>query len=121
MSESELAAEVRALRKELARIRMRPRRHHVLGKIVKGFEEDPVVQARVHLYGCIYWLINFPIIAALFFGWPSEWIKVGLLVNTFYSLYANLATDYDGLSSSQASLHAREATAAARNREDSTQ
>lgn len=83
--------------------------HSWLRRVVKGLEDDPKVQVRIHKWACVYWLVNFPIVAFLFFGLPSAWVYVGLLLNTFYSLYANLATDYDGLSSSQASLHARKA------------
>ena len=84
-------------------------RHGWLKHVVKDLEDNPRMQARVHLYACWYWLANFPIIAVLFFAFPHLWIAIGLFLNTFYSLYANLATDYDGLSSSQASLHATEA------------
>ena len=108
--EQQMLAEVRALRAHLHRPAVR---HLWLRHFVKGLETDPEVQAKVHKWACVYWAANFPIVALLFFGFPHVWIAVGLLVNTFYSLYANLATDYDGLSSSQASAHAREATAAA--------
>jgi hypothetical protein len=92
----------------------RPRpRHSWVGRFVKGLGDDPRVQIRVHKVACVYWLINFPVVGLLFFGFPKVWLGLGLLINTFYSLYANLATDYDGLSSAQASLHAREATQAA--------
>jgi hypothetical protein len=84
-------------------------RHGWLKHLIRGLETDARLQARVHLVACWYWLANFPVIAVLFFLFPHLWIAIGLFLNTFYSLYANLATDYDGLSSSQASLHAQEA------------
>ena len=89
------------------------KRHGWLRHVVKGFEEDPEVQIKVHKWACVYWLVNFPVIAVLFVGFPKVWLGPGLFLNTFYSLYANFATDYDGLSSSQASMHAREAAHAA--------
>lgn len=108
--EAEVLAKLAALESGIHRPRVR---HGWLRHVLHGLEEDPAVQIRVHKVACIYWLVNFPVIAVIFFGFPRLWVTVGLLLNTFYSLYANLATDYDGLSSSQASMHAREATAAA--------
>lgn len=84
-------------------------RHGWLKHVVKGLEEDPAVQAKVHKVASYWWVINFPIVAFLFFGMPHVWITVGLLMNTFYSLYANFATDYGALSAAQASLYAKQA------------
>lgn len=106
--DSVVLAEIRALREHIEH-RSWPRRHAWLRHIVKGLEEDPAVQARVHRIACYYWLANFPVVIALFFGFPKVWVAIALFINTIYSLYANLATDYDGLSSSQASLHAVQA------------
>lgn len=108
--EAEVLAKLHTLEAALPKTRIR---HGWLRHFMHGLEEDPAVQIKVHKWACVYWLINFPVIGILFFGFPRVWVGVGLLLNTFYSLYANLATDYDGLSSSQASMHAREATRAA--------
>lgn len=111
----ELLTEVQHLRRHLAD--HRPARHGWLRHLVKGLEDDAAVQAKVHKWACVYWLVNFPVIAVLYFVFPNTWIALGLLVNTFYSLYANFATDYGALSAAQASLHASEA---ARSTKDSS-
>jgi hypothetical protein len=84
-----------------------------LSRWVKSLETDPAVQAAVHKWSSVWWIINFPVVAIMYFGFPHAWITVGLLMNTFYSLYANFATDYGSLSAAQASLHAKEAIQAA--------
>lgn len=71
-------------------------------KIIRNFESNPRVQYRVHLIATYYWLLNFPIVAYLFFFQAPVWIKLGLLLNTFYSLYANFATDYGAVSAALA-------------------
>ena len=84
-----------------------------LSRWVKSIETDPAVQATIHRWSSYWWIINFPIVAFLFFATPHLWITVGLFLNTFYSLYANFATDYGALSAAQASMHAKEAVSAA--------
>lgn len=105
--QAQLLAELRHARLHRA---ARGGRHGWLRHVVKGLEDDPAVQVRVHKWASVYWLINFPVIAVLYFGFPTTWVSLGLLVNTFYSLYANFATDYGALSAAQASLHASEAS-----------
>ena len=63
-------------------------------RIIDQFEHDAKFQAKLHLVASYYWLANFPVIGWMFFFAPPIWLKVGLLLNTFYSLYANFATDY---------------------------
>lgn len=84
-------------------------RYGWLRHVFKDLESNARTQAMIHKWACAYWLVNFPVIAVLYCFFPRTWLALGLFLNTFYSLYANLATDYDGLSSSQASLHAQEA------------
>lgn len=73
-----------------------------LRAVIHDFEYNPQVQYRVHRYATWYWLVNFPIVAILFFGFPTLWIGIGLLLNTFYSLYSNFATDYGAMSAALA-------------------
>lgn len=77
-------------------------RHGWLKVFFKDLENNPQTQAKIHKWACVYWLCNFPIVLGLFFFAPHLWVAIGLLVNTVYSLYANLATDYGGLSAAQA-------------------
>lgn len=109
--QAQLLAELTAAREHREASTRRSQPHGWLRHLVKGLEDDPGVQAAVHKWACVYWLINFPVIAVLYFCYPSVWVGVGLLVNTFYSLYANFATDYGALSAAQASLRVSEATA----------
>ena len=85
-------------------------RHAWLRHFIKDLETNPDTQLKVHLYASWYWLVNFPIIAVFFFIFPHIWVALGLLVNTFYSLYANFATDYGAVS---AALAAKKADTAA--------
>ena len=75
---------------------------------VHDLEYDPQTQWHYHLRMSWFWVVNFPIVALLFFGTPGLWIKVGLLLNTFYSLYANFDTEFDGVHSSYAAMKGNE-------------
>lgn len=103
------AAELRKLRAEVAAMRRQHAaavqlRHGWLKHVVKGLETDPHVQYKVHLYGVIYWLVNFPLVAALFFLAPSLWLKLGIFITLIYSIYANFATDYGAMSAAMAAF-----------------
>ena len=106
--QAQLLAELKLARRHREAV-ARSGRHGWLRHFVAGLEEDAAVQARVHKWACVYWIINFPVIAVLYFFYPATWVSLGLLVNTFYSLYANFATDYGALSAAQASLRIGEA------------
>ena len=71
----ELHAEIKALRHEQAVTRRivstAAMRHHWARHLVSDLETNPRTQYKVHLYGVIYWLINFPAIVYLFFGQPN--------------------------------------------------
>lgn len=95
-------------------------RHGWLKIFFKDLENNAQTQASIHKWACVYWLANFPIILGLFFFAPHLWLAVGLLVNTVYSLYANLATDYGALSAAQASMYVKEATALSAEKVDVT-
>jgi hypothetical protein len=58
------------------------------------------------MWGAIYWLINFPLICCLFFFTPTLWVKLGIFITLIYSIYANLATDYGGMSAAEAAFGA---------------
>jgi len=101
-------AEFRKLRTEMAAFRANRNatvmRHGWLKVVVKDLETNPHTQYKVHLYGVIYWLINFPLVAALFFGEPTLWLKWGVFITLVYSIYANFATDYGAMSAAMASF-----------------
>lgn len=106
------AAELRKIRAEIAAIHAhveraaRPPvpRHIWLKHVIKDLEDDPHVQYRVHLYGAIYWLVNFPLVTCLFFLAPALWLKLGIFITLVYSIYANLATDYGAMSAAMAAF-----------------
>jgi hypothetical protein len=104
--QQEILAEIRALRNELNGLRRATAhariRHGWLGYLVKDLETNPHTQYKVHFYGVIYWLINFPLICALFFFTPTLWIKLGIFITLIYSIYANFATDYGAMSAAMA-------------------
>jgi hypothetical protein len=113
--DDDVAAELAALRAELAAVRAeldaarRPRRLRVkryapkrLRPVIVALETDPDTQYKVHRWGAIYWLINFPVIVWLFFFHQDLWVKVGIFITLIYSIYANLATDYGAMSSAMA-------------------
>lgn len=70
--------------------------------VIAKLETDPDVQFKIHRWGAIYWLANFPVVAWLFFFHRDFWEVVGIFITLIYSVYANLATDYGGMSSSMA-------------------
>jgi hypothetical protein len=43
-------------------------------------EVRPYTQYKVHMWGAIYWLINFPLICCLFFFTPTLWLKLGIFI-----------------------------------------
>lgn len=104
----ETITELRKLRTELATLRALRTpivmRHGWLKFAVKDLETNPKTQYKVHLYGAVYWLINFPLVAALFFGAPTLWLKWGVFITLVYSIYANFATDYGAMSAAMASF-----------------
>jgi hypothetical protein len=97
-------AEIRKLRVEIAAAHRPVIRHGWLKFVVKDLETNPRTQYKVHLYGAIYWLINFPLVAALFFFAPGVWLQWGIFITLIYSIYANFATDYGAMSAAMASF-----------------
>lgn len=79
-------------------------RHGWLRLFVSDLETNPHTQYRVHFYGTLYWLLNFPLVVVLFFAAPVLWLRVGVFITLVYSIYANLATDYGAMSSAMAAF-----------------
>jgi hypothetical protein len=109
MTETEsLIAEVRQLRADVARLHAAHTavhiRHGWMSMLVKDLSTNPRTQYKVHLWGAIYWLINFPLICCLFFFTPTLWLKLGIFITLIYSIYANLATDYGAMSAAEAAF-----------------
>ncbi len=80
------------------------RRHHWLRHVIHGLETDPRVQYRVHYWAALYWMLNFPVVALLFFLAPGLWLRVGIFITLVYSVYANFATDYGAMSAAMAAF-----------------
>jgi len=79
-------------------------RHGWLRYVVKDLETNPRTQYKVHFWGVLYWLVNFPAITCLFFFAPALWLRLGIFITLIYSIYANFATDYGGMSAAMASF-----------------
>ena len=74
-----------------------------LARLKYLFEEDPNFQISFNKFFTYFWIVNFfavPLVAWLV---PHLWDKFAILYVTQASLYANIATNYSGLSSAEAS------------------
>src|SRR4029077_11958927 len=80
MTETEsLTAEIRQLRADVARLHAAVQvRHSWMQLFIKDLSTNPHSQYKVHMWGAIYWLINFPLICCLFFFTPALWVKLGI-------------------------------------------
>ena len=81
-------------------------RHRWAKVFIHDLATNPRAQYKVHLYGVLYWMINFPLVIALFFTEPALWLKLGIFITLIYSLYANLMTDYGAMSAAMAAYGA---------------
>ncbi len=103
-----LIAEVRQLRADVARLHAAHTAVHIRHGWMNVLLQRPVHQpctpsTRSTMWVCvIYWLINFPLICCLFFFTPTLWLQLGIFITLIYSIYANLATDYGGMSAAEA-------------------
>ena len=109
MTETEtLIAEVRQLRADVARLHAAHApvhiRHGWMNLVLKDLSTNPYTQYKVHMWGAIYWLINFPLVCCLFFLTPTLWLRLGIFITLIYSIYANLATDYGAMSAAEAAF-----------------
>jgi hypothetical protein len=82
-------------------------RNGFLRLFVRDLETNPHAQYKVHKWGMWYWLVNFPLVTLLFFLAPTVWLKWGLYITLIYSIYANFATDYGGMSAAMAAYEDR--------------
>ena len=57
-----------------------------------------------------FWLANLAVVPFVFILAPGFWNRYSVFYILVASLYANFATDYDGVSSSEASGHAKDAS-----------
>ena len=96
-----LRAEIRAMRTQRASVAIH---YPWLKHVVKDLETNPHTQYKVHYYGMLYWLVNFPAVTLLFFFAPGVWLKWGIFITLFYSIYANFATDYGSMSAAMAAF-----------------
>jgi len=81
-----------------------PMRHGWLKFVVKDLETNPHAQFAVHKWGAFYWLLNFPLITALYIFEPHLWLALGIFITLIYSIYANFATDYGAMSAAMAAF-----------------
>jgi hypothetical protein len=51
-------------------------RHGWMSLLLKDLSTNPYTQYKVHMWGAVYWLINFPLICCLFFFTPTLWVKL---------------------------------------------
>lgn len=72
------------------------------------FEYDSTTQWKFHKKMTWFWVLNFPFMFIMYFGFPKEWIALGLLLNTIYSLYANFDTEFGAIPASYAAMKAEE-------------
>jgi hypothetical protein len=79
-------------------------RHSWLKFALHDLEYNPKTQYKVHLVAAIYWVINVPVIAALYIKFPDIWLQVGLFITLIYSIYSNFATDYGAMSAALAAM-----------------
>jgi len=99
----DLLTEVRDLRARLDELHaMGVPRHLWMKVFVRDLETNPYAQYKVHLWGAIYWLVNFPLVTFLFFFYPAQWLRWGIFITLVYSIYANFATDYGAMSAAMA-------------------
>lgn len=83
---------------------------HLIKNDAHKLETDPETQWKFHRKMSWFWLSNFIVVPVLYWGFPAAWIQLGLLFNTFYSLYANFATEFGAIPSSYAAMNTEKMT-----------
>ena len=66
---------------------------HAWLKYVTDMETNPRTLLAVHRWGQRFWIANVPIVLFLVAADTKVWLVWGLLLTSFYSLYANWSTD----------------------------
>lgn len=98
---------------------MRPH-HNLIARLCKRLEVDPTIQYKIHVWASRAWVVNMACAILVFFLLPSIWASASILYLVLVSLYANWATDFDGISSSLAAIHAMRASKSLRSDFDRT-
>jgi hypothetical protein len=80
------------------------RARRLLLRGIRAMEYDPHTQWHFHLFMTWAWLISAAPILVLFFWFPTQWLRWGLLITLLYSLYANFATDFGAVHAAWAAL-----------------
>jgi len=78
-----------------------------MASLRQKFEDDPKFQAKFHIVATYFWLVNMIVVPFVFVFAKGFWNNYSVFYILVASLYANFATDYDGVSSSEASGHAK--------------
>lgn len=74
-----------------------------LRKLQYAFEADPKFQIKFNKFFTYFWIANFIAVPLVYTFANSLWNKFSVLYLVLASLYANVATNYSGLSASEAS------------------
>lgn len=75
----------------------------LLKRLKYAFEEDPRFQITFNKFFTYFWIVNFFLVPLLVVFFNSFWQRFAIPYLTEASLYANIATNYSGLSSAEAS------------------
>jgi hypothetical protein len=110
VNEAALLREIHGLRAQIQALHVhitadharRSIRYGWLKVLVHDLEYNPRTQYSVHLVAVWFWVINLPLIIAIFVFLPGVWLQLGLFVTLLYSLWANFATDYGAMSAALA-------------------
>jgi hypothetical protein len=70
------------------------------------FENDPKFQVKFNKFFLYFWLLNMPLVTAVFFLLPGVWAAVSIFYLVQLSLWALVATHYGAVSASEASEQA---------------
>jgi hypothetical protein len=70
----------------------------LINKLIK----DPTTQKKFHLNATLFWIINVPIVLVVFYIFPAIWEKYSVIYLVLASLYANIATEFGSVASSEA-------------------
>lgn len=80
------------------------KRHRAIGKLLENLGTDPGMQYTVHKWAALFWVVNMPMVLAVYHFMPDVWDRMGLLYTLIVSLYANGATDFGAMSAALAAV-----------------